>query len=294
MNIKEKRKLLIRYPSLRYFFIKETKKTYVLRKYTRCWFLENSGSCCIQKKYGYSFKPFICRLHPFYVVGCRDERIIVIKHCPMLYVDRENKNKKISRKQILENAQEAISNNHIIYKINWPEKRLNLERRILEDSRMFLSHSNYLDFSAHQLSITRNSDIEKIKLELLELIAIWKDFLELHDLNLESKRLTYELTAITPLLRVSIPQLRAIEAKEIPLALLALYFYILIYTKTRAKKIYFETYRQALGDIVLGLLQLKKDDLKIKYALLEDKINYLRQLQTIHMYRLKTHCKKIN
>lgn len=293
MNLKEKGKLLQIYPFLRYFFTKETKKTYAIKKYTRCWFLESSGLCYIQKKYGYSSKPFICRLYPFYVARCKDEYIIVTPQtdpCPTLYVDRGNKG--ILHKQILKNAQEAIDNNVIMGEIDWPISRLSLERKILEGSKMFLNKTNYLDFSAYQISTaTKNKDKAEIKSKLLESINLWKSFLGVDELSLENKRLTYELTAITSLLRVENLQLRHMEAKKVPLALLALYFYMLLFTKNRENQNYLQTYKEILNDISLGLFYLENDDLKIKNISTEGKISYLRQLQIVHTHNLRQRTK---
>ena len=282
MNIKEKMKLLQTYPILRYCFSSETKKTYAIRKYTRCWFLEKNGLCYIQKKYGYSYKPFVCRSHPFYIAKCKDEYVMIIDLCPTLHVGKEKKG--VSHKQILKNAKEAINNNIINGEINWSKKRVDLEKKILEGSKKFLNNSNYLDFSIYQILITtKNKNIAKIKSKLLESINLWKSFLEVDKLNIENKGLTYELTAITSLLRLESLRLRDMQAKRVPLALLALYFYMLLFAKNRRTRTYLITYQEILSDIPLGLLYLVNDDLKIKNISIEGKIIYLRQLQMLHM-----------
>lgn len=200
-------------------------------------------------------------------------------------MDRGNKN--TSHKKILKNAQEAIDTDCILKEIDWPKRSLNLERKILEDSKMFLGNSSYLDFSAYQMSIaTEDEDTAKIKSELLEFVELWKSFLEIDKLNMENKRLTYELTAITSLLRAGSFELRQMEEKKIPLALLALYFYMILFSKERKIKTYVETYKQILSDISLGLLYLKKDNLNIKNRSLEGKLSYLRLLQKLHMRKL--------
>lgn len=286
MNIKEKIKLIKMYPYLRYFFYRETNKAYGLRKYPRCWFLENNGLCSIQKEFGYSYKPFICRLHPFYIARCKDEYIVMTDSCPALYVGKGNKD--TSHKQILKNCQEAIDYDCIQGQIDLPVKRLDLERKILKDSKSFLGNLNYLDFCAYQIAIsTKNKNIAEIKSALLEAINLWKSFLGIDRLNLNNKRLTYELTAITSLLRVESPLLRQMQAEKVPLALLALYFYMPLFTKCREPKTYVQTYEQILSDIALGLIFLEKSDLKIKYKSLEDKISYLRKLQMLTALKRK-------
>lgn len=287
MNAKEKRILLQDHPSLRYFYVRKTKKTYVLRKYPRCWFLENSGLCYVQKKYGYSSKPFICRLHPFYIVRCESEYVVVPRTCSTLHAGRGNKNKDTSHKHILKNAQEAVNLNVLSGEINWSGKRLELEKKILEESKHFLNNSSYLDFSVYQISIaTEGEDMAKITSELLEFVELWKSFLEINELNMENKSLTYELTAITSLVRVESFELRQMEVKKVPLALLALYFYTVLFSKDRKVKTCVGTYKGILNNISLGLSYLKKDDLNIKSRSIEDKIDYLRLLQKIHVSKL--------
>lgn len=280
MNAKEKRLLIQKYPHLRYFFVNKTKKIYTVRKYPRCWFLESNGLCYIQKEYGYSSKPLICRLHPFYIARCVDKYVVLLlpKECPNLYVDGGNKN--VSRKRILKNAQEAIDNDCILEKIPWSGRRLNLERKVLEGSKMFLDSSSYLDFSAYQISITtKNKNIAGIKSELLESVELWKSFFNIDDLDIDDKILTYELTAITSVIRTGSIDLRRMKEDKVPLALLALYFYMILFSKTRRRKNYVETYQQILRNAALRLLRLEKEDLKIKNTSLESKLLYLALLQ---------------
>lgn len=229
MNAKEKRLLLQKYPYLRYFFINQTKKTYEVKKYPRCWFLESNGLCYIQKKYGYSSKPLVCRLHPFYVIRCNDEYIVALEgRCPTLHVGRASKD--TTHKQILRNVQEAVDNGVISGEIDWPRWRLNLERKILEGSKMFLGNSNYLDFSAYQISIaTENKDTAKIKSELVKSVELWKSFLKIDGLNMENKRMTYELTALTSLLRIGNFYLRQMERENTSSSFSTLFLYNLIF-----------------------------------------------------------------
>lgn len=293
VNTKEKQMLLQRYPFLRYFLVKETKTTHWIRRVSECWFLESSGLCYIQKKYGYSSKPFMCRLHPFYVARCRDEYVVLPEMCPNLHVDKGSKNKNVSYKRIFKNAKEAIEYGVVWGQIDWRKRRLDLERKILEDSKMFLDRASYLDFSAYQISIAnKNQDMREIKSELLESVELWKCFFGIDELDMENKRLAYELTAITSLLRTGSSQLRQMDVKKVPLALLALYFYMILFSKNRSVKTYVETYKNILSDISSKLLFLKKDDLKIKNRSIEAKLRYLRLLQEAHIRKLKPKAKK--
>jgi len=163
LNAGEKKTLLKQYPSLRYFFVKETKRTYWLKKHQRCWFLKRDGLCHIQERHGYSSKPFICRLHPFHFARCAGEYVVLLDACPALHVDRGNKNTNTSHKRIYKQIQEAIDNDIMSEKIPWSGNRLDLERKILAGSRMFLNSSSYLDFAAYQLSMTTKEETAKTK-----------------------------------------------------------------------------------------------------------------------------------
>ena len=284
LNIKEKRKLLKKYQFLRYFSTQETNQTYGIRKYPRCWFLGNNGLCSIQKEHGYSYKPFICKLCPFYVAKCNVGYVVVPEICPTLRVDRKKSN--ISHKQIFKNAREAIDCNNAQGEIDWNDKRLVLEKSILKGSKAFLSNSNYLGFAAYQISLaTKNKGIAEIKTKLQDSVNLWKSFLGTDGLNFDNERLAYELTAITSLLRLESPLLSQMQAKDVPLALLALYFYMLLFTKTNKPRIYVQTHMQLLSDIALGLIFLEKDDLRLKSRPLEEKIALLRKLQLLGAVR---------
>lgn len=288
MDAKEKRKLLAHYPFLRYFFTQQTKKIYGLRKFPRCWFLERSGLCYIQKKFGYSFKPLICKLHPFSVAQCNKEYIVLVDYCPALCVGADRKNKTATHEMVLKNAQAVINNDFILRKIDWSQKRLDLEKKILKGSRMFLNNPDYLNFAAFQVTMaTQDNDITKIKAELTGSVNLWKSFLEIDKLNLKARKLTYELTALTPLLRLENYYLSRMQERKVPLALLALYFYMLLFLQKRKTKIYLETYTQILNDIALGLLYLTKDDLVMKHKTTEEKILYLRKVKDLHNYKYR-------
>lgn len=280
LNDKEKGKLLQKYPYLKYFFFSKTKETYSIIKHPQCWFLNSNGACEIQEKNGYSSKPFICRLHPFYVHRCGDEHIVIPRDCPPLRVGKTNTD--ISHKLIIENAQESVKLNCVQDEINWPKKRLNLEKKILKESRRFLDSQSYLDFSAYQIALTENIDhTEKIKKKLLEHIALWKSFFGLEKLSIENKELTYELVALTSLLRAENIHLRYMSENIIPFALLSLYFYMLLFIKINETKIYADTYNLILNDIPLGLLLLTENDLSLKNRPTEKKLHYLRMLQKL-------------
>jgi hypothetical protein len=101
-------------------------------------------------------------------------------------------------------------------------------------------------------------------------------------LEIENETLTYELTAITSLLRVSDYGLRNMEGDRIPLALLALYLYMILFSNGRNVKRYVRTYESVLSDIPLGLAYLTKEDLRIKNQPLEKKLRYVRTLRQMY------------
>jgi len=281
----KKNVLLERNPYLRYFFASKKRSFYRTKRYGRCWFLKENGLCGIQTKCGYSAKPFICKLHPFYPLKCCDEYIVVIEDCFALYAGQGNSS--INHKCILSNSQKAIAYNHVLDKIDWPKERLELEKEILEASRDFLHDSNYLNFAARQLLMTtKNKDINKIKSDLLKTVDLWKTFLKVNDLNMENKKITYELVVCTSLLRTwSI--LNRMKLSMVPVALLGLYFYMMLFARVHDSEVYYySTFTELLHDISAGLLFLKKEDLSLRNASIEDRISCLRLLQSLNISKL--------
>jgi len=286
LNIEEKEILFKRSPFLKYGFLERGKRKneYILCRYSTCYLLESNGLCSYQKKYGYFSKPFTCRIHPFYVNKCQDGYVVIPQGCRNLCVDKKNNSKDSSYRRVLKNAYEAIDNNDNITSINLPTGRLNLEKDILAGLKEFINRSNYLDFSAYQVRLTgKNANMANIKSKLMESVKLWKTFLSIDDLNVNNKLLTYELTVITPILRLKNSYLRCMQTNKVPLALLALYFCMILLSKDRKTKAHMETYEQILSDIALGLLHLKKDDLSIKNRSIEDKINYLHKLRNLYI-----------
>ncbi|MFC1804984.1 hypothetical protein ACFLZ3_04070 [Candidatus Omnitrophota bacterium] len=295
MNNREKKKIFSGYPYLRHFFTKKTDKLYALHKYNICWFVKD-GLCQIQKKYGYRYKPFVCRLDPFYVYRCNDEYVAMEMagrdKCPMLGVGKISN--PVSHRQILKNTREAIDCNFIYAQINWPKGRLALEKKILKDSRGFLKRPDYLDFAAHQIALAgKDTAIAKIKSGLSDTLNLWRSFLKVDSLKMKNKRLTYELTVLTSMLRLENPRLRNMQPPRVPLALLALYFYMLLFLKNQGARTYLRTYQEMLDDVALGLLYLKKDDLRFREFPLETKIAYLRKLQAAHLRHERNPIQKI-
>jgi len=282
-NEDERKILLQEHPFIEFFSIREEKKRYSFLKYTRCWFLENSRSCEIQRKYGYSLKPIICRLHPFYVARCLDEFVVVASGCPMLSVIKRGGKTDISHALVLRNAQEAIDCDFVNEEISWSPERMGLERKVFEESSKFLSQENYVDFAAFQIAAaTGNDEIPGIRTQLNATVNLWKSFLGIEDLEIENTALTYELTAITSLLRASDQHLRDMETHRIPVALSALYLWMILFSGSRRVKRFIATYEAALADIALGLTHLTEKDLRIKDQCLDNKLRYVRTLGQVY------------
>ena len=280
MNAGEQRKLLREYPSLRYFFFRKIGEKYTVRKSGRCWFLKNNGLCHIQEKYGYSSKPFICRIHPFYVSKCGDEYIVDPQLCAGLQVKQGRSS--ISHEQILERAQEAVDLDFTLREIDWSGKRLKLEKGILEGSKHFLANSNYLEFAAYQIAVaTGKRGSERIKRELANRLDLWKSFLSVEGLEIDAKELNRELTAITSLLRLRSAELTCMEESMIPEVLLALYLYMILFLKTRKVRMYVTTYQVILEEFAIGLARLGKKDLSFKKKSMEERVHYLHILRRI-------------
>lgn len=282
-NEGEKRILLQEYPFIKFFFAGEENNRYTFHKHQQCWFLESNGFCEIQRKHGYSIKPFICRLHPFYIARCGDEYVVIPSGCEALRVTKRGKQSNISHESVLANAEEAIGCGFIRKGIDWSAERLDLERKVLKEAREFLDHVSYIDFAAFQTAAaTGNKNLSGIRTQLNETVDLWKSLLGIQDLEMENETLTYELTAITSLLRVSDYGLRNMEGDRIPLALLALYLYMILYAKGGGGKRFASTYQSVLGDIPLGLAYFAEGDLRSKKQSLEKKLLYLRALRQIH------------
>ena len=280
LNAKQKAMILHDYPFLKYFFLEETKETYRLRIHPKCWFLNNNGACDIEQKHGYHSKPFVCRLFPFYVHRCKNEHIVIPSGCEFLSLNKEKTN--ILHEQILENAQKSIDLDDIETEIDWSKKRLELEKKILQESKRFFDSPSYLDFSAHQIKITKNTwHTEKIKHELIDCLDLWKSFLGIEELSIENKELTYELVGLTSLLRVENIHLRYMPEEIVPIALLSLYFYMLLFFKLNKTNAYVDTYKLILNDIPLGLVLLTEKDLSLKDESIEKKLHYLRMLKKL-------------
>lgn len=295
MNTREKRRLLLKYPFLRYFFVKETGKTYWVKRDPPCWFLEKDGLCHIQKRFGYSFKPFVCRLHPVHFARCAGEYVALLDDCPTLHVNWGSEKKNISHARIYKQVQEAIDNDIITEEIPWSAARLDLEKKILDGSKMFMDCSNYLDFAAYQASITTKAKMAKTRSRLLESVELWKSFFKIEKLSLDNRKLTRELVALTAVLRAgnrSCTCLRHMEVEKIPLALLALYFYMILFLKTRETGVYLETYTGILNGTALALLNLAKEDLKIRNRPLEARMKHLHLLQELHARKLTSRVEK--
>jgi hypothetical protein len=127
-----------------------------------------------------------------------------------------------------------------------------------------LARKSYLDFAAYQIAAASGrKDPVKIKSELESLIGMWKAFLGLGELRLEHRSIAYELTALTPILRLKSGTLRSMGPDLVPLALTALYLHMILFTAGRDRPRTLETYESVLEDLPLGLIYLTEGDLAL-------------------------------
>jgi len=293
VNAREKRIVLNKFPFLKYSLVEKENKLYFMRKFQGCLFLEKDGYCSIQKDHSYAVKPFVCRIHPFYLAPCRGEYMVMPSFCDTFFVNDKvdtQVNVNTTHARIIKNAVEAIGYNYFPEETSFTGKRLSLEKKILSDSKQFLNNRDYLDFAAHQLSLSAgNESLVKARSVLMDSVVLWKTFLGI-EISTDNPVRTRELTAFTSLLRVGSPLLSKMAEKEVPLLLLAVYVYTALLLKDRKIKAYLTTYRDVLNDFALGLALLKKEDLNIGGRSVEERMNYLRQLQRLYLQILVKPC----
>lgn len=269
------------FPNLRYFYSGEHgDKSYFVSKDFPCWFLTEDSLCEIEQTYGYEKKPILCRHHPFYVNVSLDEHIVMPRNC--VYLFASHKSKKSSYDRIKKEAQESIRLDLGIRKLKMSKEELVMEHQVFLDSKEFLKSSNYFDFAAHQVLLAdrrRTSSTARSKLGSFRDLLI--NLLELEELSLDNKNLTYDLVVLTPLLRLECLKHRLIEVEDFPFALLSLYVYMILFSSIRtAQRCYFDTCMGMLYRLVEnGLLEITADDLPIKFLKIEDKLLYLRKFR---------------
>ena len=277
--------LIQEHPFIKYFAKSEQRTTThtFFRPTPYCWFLEHSGLCTIEQMNGYSLKPFICRLHPFYVARCGNDNIVIPSGCPRLRVTTSGQNSHIIHESVLTNAQEAIDIGHFNENINWSPDRLDIERAVLEESMTLSDSVNYLDYAARQMALVApDRSPTDIQTQLSNAINLWKAFLGIENLDLDNWDLTRELTTMTSLLRVSHHTLRNMPVNKIPLALLALYVYMVLFSHGRKMRRFVGTYESVLSDVPLGLVNLTDADLRFRNQPLEKRLHCVRTLRELH------------
>jgi Fe-S-cluster containining protein len=280
---KEKDILLKEYPLLDFFLDNTGDNVWTYRKYPDCWFLDDRAFCRIESGAGYFLKPIICRLHPFYISAGRNEYVVIPSGCKKLRVSDRNCKGRADHVSIISNARDAAALGLIQGNIEWLTEKVTLERRILKKCQKYLSHQSYLDFAACQYAITDSGITPfEARSRFYDRIMLWIRFLGLSNLILENGDVTYEMVALTPLLRAISPELRNMDDRKIPEVLLALYLCMLIFSQDSRVKRYVDTYLSVLTDIPLGLPLLNEGDIQIAHRSLRDKLYYVRTLSDIH------------
>jgi len=281
LTTRKKRILINHFPFLRYLFLRflqsqtgrRESELFYFPKYSGCILLDNKNLCSLHKELGYQQKALICRLYPYYTYTSkvRDEYVIIpdVHHCRTLEIvsskKLKNKNKiKEESKNILKQCKEQIKLKWFLTNINLTKGRLSLEKRIFQESKRYLDKTNYIEFAMRQIQMAyKGVSLEDIEQQVLKIIILWQQFLKIGDINLNNKRLTYELTAITSLLRFCEPE---IDEKIYPMMLLALYILMLIYSRITKGKIYIPRYTAMLE--LAKRLMLLLDNRKTKMKLL--------------------------
>ena len=270
----------------------------------KCWFLNNRRFCSLEAKYGYMRKPLMCRVYPYTLIGNNNGYIMTIAICPTMRAlknirfnplrkipgragDRNLRNVSFASgreprlvgdrrwlcragsttdKTIIKNAKEAIQSGIANDGLNWTKERMGLEKKILRESAQYLARASYVGFAIRQIQLSnKEPSPDKIKQLVYRNISLWRRFLKINGISMNSRDLTYELTAITSILR----SLKYhIDAKEISEALLALYIFTLMPAFRRREEPGLQKYAKALEDRALQGLPRLKDNLETRLLLL--------------------------
>ncbi len=280
---KEKALLLAEFPEIIHFLKNEEPHLSTFHKYRSCWFLDPAGRCAVQVRHGESSKPFICRLHPFYVWKTREGLMVVPSGCPDLRVAPEGRRGQVGHAPLRRLAREAAAVDFLGGELDWSTDRLELERRILRGSRRFLANGDYLDFAAFQAAAASGRrDRAALKTDLAGRLRLWAAFLGTSRRPLRQPGIVRELTALTPLLRAKNGILREMDPAIVPRALTALYLFMLFQASGKKQPRFFPVYEDVLADLPLGLIYLTEKDLALKDRPYAEKLVYLRRLMDLH------------
>lgn len=280
---KEAHTLLREYPSLAFFATGDGMSAPSFRKHLPCWFLGSDGLCTIERRHGRALKPYICRLHPFYVTRCGNDYVVTPSGCQRLCVTQPGQQSHISHEVILANAQESIDGGRVRGEIDWSPARMDLERSLLDESRTLSDSVCYMDYAVRQV-IAANPERSPadVQTQLNNALRLWKEFLGVADLSIENPGITRELTAITSLLRVTHYSLQNMSPDRIPLVLLALYMYMILFSQGVSVRRFLGTYESVLNDVPLGLVHLTDADLRFTNRSLERRLHCVRALRDLH------------
>jgi len=250
-------------PLLKYFVYSKDNEFVSCSKYSKCWFLDQKGACLIEKKRGYINKPLFCKAYPFKVIKCGKEYYIhAVTLCPTLTVADNNIKNKFSD---INSIAADIVKLGITRSISISMPRLQLEKRIFGKIKNNLKKDSYLDFAVKQINLSQTIKKTKRVDDFKQNLQLWLKLLDIENINLKNKKITYELTSITSILRM---MLYKVDISTVPNILMALYVFMLIYDMRsnaidEPNPVY--TYVSML-DMASGLAQLNKPKSK-KYLL---------------------------
>ena len=275
--------LLQEHPAIRFFWAGEQHTLFRYKKYPGCWFLTGDGGCEIQRKHGYPSKPFVCRLHPFYVARCGDDHVVVPSGCDKIRAIRRGMATRVSPESVRANAEESIERGFFLEDLDWPSGRVDLEQTILDSSLRFLDDHDYIGFAAAQQAATEPvKSPGQAREELEDVRRAWMTTLGVEDLDTRHPAVSYELVALTSILRVGHRGLRPLDPSRIPVALLALHLYMVLYSQGRDVDRRLATYQSVLDDVPLGLAYLGRAALKLTDLPLENRLEHLRLVRKMH------------
>jgi len=259
------------FPSLKYFVITDEKyrakdrHPLAMHALGNCWLLDQNGMCSLHRKQknGRSIKPILCRTFPYMVEKCHDTYIVTIGGCfksSVIARPPSSFKSKAKAREMLGQIRCFLSYKCAWHKdgvVSWSKKRLEIEKKTFEESKHFFNREDYTDFVMRQLQIAfGETDLSRIEPLVSQKLRFYKKFLDIGHISLRNKKISYEMTVLTSLLRLYMDK---VNEKIAPLVLLATYILMILHRSAANKTgnpVTIASYRSALsrgvGFIALG------------------------------------------
>ena len=277
---REAEALVARWPAVEFCSLGRTAGSSAFRMHGACWFLGADGVCEVERRHGYALKPIACRQYPFAVAPCAGTHVVVPlpgSGCGPLRVAPPGRRGSVSVDRVRADQLEAATGGRLEPEIAWPPARLAAERGVLAAAERYLRCADYLEFAVHQEAAARATPEDAARARLAERRALWRAFLGAGEPSAETHAETYDLTALTPLLRVAAPSLRDLEPGLVAEALLLLSVVAGASPGERSPSVY--GWLDRVRDLPLGLLRLTGRDLELTSRPLEVRLRYARALE---------------